>query len=311
MPPALIHGEVVYLYAFDVASEIITAKIDAILSTKPAPFEIRLDRNFPKDVPLYRPLAIEPPPLNAALAGQPVRSLVRVYEVGVVSITLRVAFQCESLLDLMPFHSARLDDGRALDVAARELCEQVCLELKDLMIGAAVMPSPEAYTVFCLTQLPGVDDVPQWLNSSRTTVAGLLSETPPDRLSESQVTDALRIMRSFEKTDSIVIDWDAALVIDLAGYVDDELYVLELANLQLEEFRVMDQTLDRYLNRAYDDLERRQWSLLGISLSRAALPSPLPGRSDEVGRRGDAHHQVFRRLVSGPRLFGSTRAVLP
>ena len=35
----------------------------------------------------------------------------------------------------------------------------------------------------------------------------------------------------------------AALVVDLTGYVDDVLYALELANLQLEEFRVMDQRL--------------------------------------------------------------------
>jgi hypothetical protein len=51
--------------------------------------------------------------------------------------------------------------------------------------------------------------------------------------------------------------------VDLDGYVDDVLYTLELANLQLEEFRMMDRTLDRYLNRAYDDLERERFSLLG------------------------------------------------
>ena len=62
--------------------------------------------------------------------------------------------------------------------------------------------------------------------------------------------------RSFENTDLVVIDWDAALVVDLTGYVDDVLYALELANLQLEEFRVMDQRLDKYLDRAYDDLDR-------------------------------------------------------
>ena len=56
-----------------------------------------------------------------------------------------------------------------------------------------------------------------------------------------------------------MIDWDAALVVDLAGYVDDVLYALELANLQLEEFRMMDQTLDQYLDQAYEDLEPREW----------------------------------------------------
>ena len=38
---------------------------------------------------------------------------------------------------------------------------------------------------------------------------------------------------------------------------------LELANLQLEEFRVMDRRLDMYLDRAYDDLERRRPPLFG------------------------------------------------
>ena len=45
-------GEVVYLYAFDVANEIITPRVQEILSEKPFPFEIRMDRTLPKDVPL-------------------------------------------------------------------------------------------------------------------------------------------------------------------------------------------------------------------------------------------------------------------
>ncbi len=41
------------------------------------------------------------------------------------------------------------------------------------------------------------------------------------------------------------------------------LYVLELANLQLVEFRVIDQILDRHLDQAYADLERRPRPLFG------------------------------------------------
>jgi hypothetical protein len=42
-------GEVVYLYAFDVANEILTAKVQEILSKKPFPFEVQTDCAFPKD----------------------------------------------------------------------------------------------------------------------------------------------------------------------------------------------------------------------------------------------------------------------
>jgi hypothetical protein len=257
-------GEVVYLYAFDVANEIITPRVQEILSEKPFPFEIRMDRTLPKDMPLYKPLAIEPHPLPAQLHGAPVRLLIRVYDVGVVTVMLRVAFEAGALADLMPFHNPKLENGQMLDAVALKLCAEVCDSLRDLMVGRTEFPPPpEAYTVFCLTDLAGVDDVNRWLGDQRREVAGLLTETAASQLSEAQVGEVLRIQRSFENTDLAVIDWDAALVVDLTGYVDDVLYALELANLQLEEFRVMDRRLDTYLDRAYDDLERRRLPVFG------------------------------------------------
>ncbi|MGA9778893.1 MAG: hypothetical protein ACLPRE_05485 [Limisphaerales bacterium] len=257
-------GEVVYLYAFDVANEIVTSRVEEILSEKPFPFEIRMDRTLPKDMPLYKPLAIEPHPLPARLQGAPVRLLIRVYDVGVVTVMMRAAFETGALAGLMPFHNPKLESGLTLDTMALKLCAEVCDSLKDLLVGRTEFPPPpEAYTVFCLSDLGSVDDANRWLGEQRREVAGLLTETAPDRLSEAQVTEVLRIQRSFENADLAVIDWDAALVVDLTGYVDDVLYALELANLQLEEFRVMDRRLDAYLDRAYEDLERRPMPLFG------------------------------------------------
>jgi hypothetical protein len=259
-------GEVVYLYAFDVANEIITPRVQEILSEKPFPFEIRQDRTLPKDVPLYRPLAIVPPPLNSPLHGAQVRLLVRIYNVGVVTIMMRAPFEAGDLGALMRFHNPKLEDGCTLDKVATDLCGKVCDSLGTSFVGrSAALPQPEAYTVFCLKELDRAKDVNAWLTEHRREVAGLLTETVPQNLSESQVTEVLRIQRSFENTDLAVIDWDAALVVDLSGYVDDVLYALELANLQLEEFRLMDQRLDAYLDQAYDDLERRSWIMFAVA----------------------------------------------
>ncbi len=259
-------GEVIYLYAFDVANEILTPRVQEILSEKPFPFEIRMDRTLPKDMPLYKPLAIEPPPLMAKLHGAAVRPLIRIYDVGVVTVMLRVAFEVAALGELMPFHNPKLTDGQMLDTVALNFCTKVCAGLQDSIVGGTEFPpSPEAYTVFCCTDLAGVKDVNGWLSDQRRAVAGLLTETAAEKLSEVQVNEVLRIQRSFENTDLTVIDWDAALVVDLTGYVDDVLYALELANLQLEEFRIMDQRLDKYLDRAYDDLERRPMPLFGAA----------------------------------------------
>jgi hypothetical protein len=245
-----------------VASEIATDRVHDILASKPFPFEVQTQRTFPRDVPVYRPLLIEPPPLAVPLRGQPVRPLVRVYDVGVVSVTLRSGFEADALSELTACHKAVLDNGENLDQVARTICADVCKILQDVLVEGAAPSEPEAYTVFCLTDI-GAPDVSPWLAANRAAVAELLAEAKPGGLSEMQIAEALRITRSYSKTDMVIIDWDAALVVDLSGYMDDVLYVLELANLQLEEYRVMDQRLDHYLDRAYDDLKRRRFGFFG------------------------------------------------
>ncbi len=257
-------GEVVYLYAFDVANEIVAEKVSEILAKRPFPLEIRTDHTSPRDMPFYKPLAIELPPLKATLGGQAVRPLIRVYSVGVVSVALRASVEATSLRELVPLHRGALEGGRTLDQVARELCDQACQGLREAMVQPAGPSEPEAYTVFCLTDVGGDSDANHWLAENRQAVAELLAESRPETLSGAQVDEVLRIQRTYSNADLVVIDWDAALVVDLTGYVDDVLYVLELANLQLEEYRMMDGRLDRYLDRAYDDLRRRRFNLLGV-----------------------------------------------
>jgi hypothetical protein len=252
----MVAGEVVFLYAFDVANEIRVGEVAELLSTRPVRYTVRADRPAPKSVPIYRPLAIEPPPPAVGMGGRPVRLLVRVYEIGVVNVSARVAFTPAALTDLLPFHDPKLDDGRSLDQLARDLCRDVCRDLAGALVKPDEMTEPEAYTAFRLTDLGGERDTWTWLAANGPAVAGLLSDTDPARLSEQHVAEVLRLKRSFEATDLVVIDWDAALVVDLTADAEDVLFVLELANLQLEEFRWIDRTLDQRLDRVYAALER-------------------------------------------------------
>jgi hypothetical protein len=280
-----LRGEVVYLYAFDVANEIRLGEVAELLSEKPFSYTVRSDPAAPRSAPLSRPLAVEPPPPAVRLLGRPVRLLVRVYEVGVVSVTVRAVAAADSLLALLPFHNPALDDNRPLDALAREVCVEVCRGLGAAMVRPGPMTDPEAYTAFCLTDLGGARDANRWLADHRREVAGLLTETPPEKLSEAQVDEVLRLRRSFENSDLVVIDWDAALVVNLDGYAEDVLFVLELANLQLEEFRWMDRSLDRYLERAYEDLGRRRWAFgaaAGVLRSLRRLRIDLARLADEV-----------------------------
>lgn len=246
-------AEVVLSFVFDVANEIATERVGTLFSQTPTRLALKTDRTAPKSVPLYRPLEIDPG-LTLSTGGRPVRAQVRVYDVGVVTVTLRIALPVADAGDLRPLHTVMLDDGRPAVAVAAAVCADVCRELGPAMARPGPPSEPEAYTAFCLTDLGGERDAGRWLAANRRAIAGLLADTDPDRLSEAQVEETLRLQRSFETDDLVVVDWDAALVVDLDGYAEDVLFVLELANLQLEEFRWIDRHLDRYLDRAYADV---------------------------------------------------------
>lgn len=257
-------GEVVYLYAFDVANEILLSRVGDLLSGRPMQFAVRESHTLPKDVPFYRPHAIELQALNARMEGAQVFPHIHIYEVGVVSVVLRSPVQAAALQELQKLHRPVLDDGRPLGQVAQELCRKAMEQLS----GALVQPvpellEPEAYTVFCLTDTGSPLAPEAWLAQNRNSVASLLTESEPGSLSDMQVNEVLRIHRSYANTDLAVIDWDAALVVDHAGYMEDTLYVLELANLQLEEYKVMDRRLDRYLDKAYEDIQSQHFRMFG------------------------------------------------
>src|SRR5262245_18736409 len=287
-PEKPLRGEVVYLYAFDVANEIRLDRVPAELSASRPPVLSVGAPSVPRSIPIARPVTVEPPTPAQQIAGQPIRALDRVYEVGVITVTVRVGFACDSLAELIPFHTPMLHDRRPLDRLAAEQCGDVRGKLGDAIVRpeAAADPDPEAYTVFCFAHLGEVRDANRRLAEQEREVAGLLTATPGERLSESQVAEVLRLRRSFENTDLVVLDWDAALVVDLDGYAEDVLYVPELANLQLEEFRWVDRALDRYLERAYDDLGgRRRWGFgaaAGTLRSLRRLRVDLARLADEV-----------------------------
>jgi len=257
-------GEVVYLYAFDVADEIRTERIDQILSTKVIPFEVKLNHTLPKGIPFYRPLTICPTRESWKIRGVPARMVLRVYNVGVVSIMVSIPFQVSALRELLPFHQPLLDNQTQLDKAAHDLCVEVFHSLKDYLVKPiSKVGIPEAYTIFTFQEIPGLKkNIQPWVQEQRREIAGLLSETDADLLSPQQVEETFRHSLSFDLDDIAIVDWDAALLVDLSSKVDDEIHVLELANLQLEELVLMDKRLDDYLGHAYENLESQR-RLLG------------------------------------------------
>ena len=146
----------------------------------------------------------------------------------------------------------------------RELAESVRQELApDYVRPMPELADEEAYTVFCL-ESPLIDPeglpitAETWLHQHRRQVASLLTqESDIANLSKQEADESTGRYLSYYQNDVVVIDWDAALIVDEPKDFDETLYVMEMANLQLAELEAYDRILDLSLDRAYRDLSDR------------------------------------------------------
>ncbi len=260
-------GEVVYLYAFDMAYEMVRQPVKQLLGQPVSEFAVDPSKRAPRQLFFYRPQMVRLPAVQRMGPRGPIRieRTVKLLPVGAISITIRVPFQVDQLQELVAFHDLRYADDTYLYDEVRQLAEDVRKELMPYWIRpVAQLGEEEAYTVFCLkTPLSTVDgstlDGEDWLLANRRQIASLLTEeTDASRLSDQEVDESTGKYFSYYQQDLAVVDWDAALVLDEPRYFDEILYVMELANLQLAELEAYDRILDDAVERSYRDLSDRR-----------------------------------------------------
>jgi hypothetical protein len=260
-----LRGKVVYMFAFDVAYEMLPVTSPTLLGEPVAQFEVSLSKRAPRNLVFHRPQTIRLPPLELlGPAGQlRIERSVKLLPVGAISISFAVPFEAERLEELVALHDLRLSAGRTLAAEARDLAERLRQELLPWL----VRPTPrlsddEAYTVFCLERPVDLDHLSaeQWLLEHRRQVAAVLTEeSDPNYLSNQEADESSARYYSYSAGDVVVIDWDAALVIDEPNGFGETLYVMELANVQLAELEAYDRILDEVVDRSYRDVSSRGW----------------------------------------------------
>src|SRR5882762_5042074 len=109
-------GEVVYIYAFDVAYEMTRKPVPELLGQPVAQFVVDATKRTPRQLFFYRPQMVRLPPLERLGPRGAVRIdlTVKLLPVGAISITVRVPFEVDSLDDLVCFHDLRFNDGSYL-----------------------------------------------------------------------------------------------------------------------------------------------------------------------------------------------------
>lgn len=258
-------GEVVYIYAYDVAYEMSRQPVRELLGQPVAQFVVDASKRSPRHLFFYRPQMVRLPPLERIGPHGPVRVErgIKLLPVGAISITVRVPFAVDHVEELVEYHDLQFSNGSLQD-EVRRLAEEVRRELTPYYIRPVLqLAEEEAYTVFCLdaplrTESGGLLNAEQWLAGHRRAVASLLTQEPDvDHLSKQEAEESTQRFLSYYEHDLVVVDWDAALMVDGRQNFDETLYVMELANLQLAELEAYDRLLDDSLERAYRDLSAR------------------------------------------------------
>src|SRR6184192_1812893 len=90
-------GEIVYIYAFDVAYEMTRHPVRALLGQPVAQFVVDASKRSPRHLFFYRPQMVRLPPLERIGPNGPVRMerVVKLLPVGAFSITVRVPFEVQ------------------------------------------------------------------------------------------------------------------------------------------------------------------------------------------------------------------------
>jgi hypothetical protein len=209
----------------------------------------------------YRPpplrFLLGPFPLDLPGAGPaPVTAEAVVFDFAAVSVALHVPFRLP-LADLVRL-AGRLADTTPLVQAARA----AVTPLHRALLPAIRQPQwrddlSEEYLVFHLP--PGEPLQPAVLLDGRADLLAGLVRLEAGPLSPEEIAEALRLHLGYSPADLFVPDWAAALLLDRD--CDETLQVIEFANLQLLEYRHIDNRLDDNLAAAYrlTSQETRSW----------------------------------------------------
>ncbi|HEX8916096.1 MAG TPA: hypothetical protein VF796_27355 [Humisphaera sp.] len=297
--PRKLTGEVVYLYAFDVAYEMSRQPVRTLMGHTVAEFHLDTSKRAPRQHTFYRPQMVRLTPLERLTARGPLRleRSVKILPVGAISITVRVPFEADSLDELIAFHDLRFTDGSHLYDEVRRLANDVRKELAPHLVRPVEeLRDEEAYTVFCLKgPLPGTDGTAlrceDWLATNRRSVAALLTEEPdPTYLSDQEAEESTGRWLSYYERDILVADWDAAILIDEPRYWDEVLYLIELANIQLAELEAYDRLLDQAVERSYRDVANKRWS----TFRNVRIPPDLRELRIDLSRLSDELQNITK-----------------
>jgi hypothetical protein len=216
---------------------------------------------------------------------------VLLYDFGAVSVTYRVPVE-GTFADLLAL-SEELYGNAQLLADSRHHVERLMAAIGAAVDRPNILPHVEDYLVFHVAEPAGSVSAPVWAGQEHAMARVLRSERMA--LAADEVRDATSCAIAFAPEDYALIDWNAALL--FGPGLDDTRAVLEYANAELLEMRVLDQQLDAALDQAYEVLTRAH-------PPRFRLPGAWRTGSERIAQLQVDSALLFERVTNSVKLLG-------
>lgn len=253
----ILEGEAHLFFAFDIGLAIDLDAAESLLAGAGGA-EGRWSIGNAQRTPEY--FEFRPAPLRVArkappvtLAGRSINPKVEcvLYDFGAVSLSYRVPI--DGPINGLVALADEVYENPALLADARRQIETLAAQIKAAVRRLDVSPLVEDYVVYHVRHARTPGGLHACLLECRQSLARVL-RAERGVLSEQETADALSSSMSYTPGDTLIVDWNAALVIQEPA--EDILTVLEFATVELLEVRFLDDKLDAMLDRTYDDTHR-------------------------------------------------------
>lgn len=251
---AIERGACHVLYAYDVGFSTDLNRSEELITAQKERAKIRQKRRAPQTFEASpAPLRVTQAAPTMNIAGFETSPLVEavLYDFGAMCIVYSIPLKCAAG-DLQRLSNALYGNEELLE-DSRRWCRDMLAAIGPAVTKPSLEPFVEEYVIYQIDALADQTNPVEWIDRDRDQIAQLLrAESAP--LSSEEVSDALGCRTSFGRGDLTVIDWNSALVIDPDA--EDVRTILEFANVELLELRILDQQLDGFLSKAYEALSK-------------------------------------------------------
>src|ERR1041385_410768 len=215
---------------------------------------------------------------------------VMVYDFGAVTISYRFLLDgaFENLLEL----SELLYENKSLLMDSRKHVEQLVQAIQPAIERPTIAREVEDYLIFSIESYSPAQSLPLW-NNRETELAQVL-RGERTLLADQEIQDAMSCRISYGAEDAAFIEWPSAVL--FGQEMDDVRAVLEFANVELLEMRILDEQLDTALDKGYAALARKPRML--------SLPGSYQKDTTYIAQLQVDGALLFERVTNTLKLFG-------